>query len=96
MGKRRLPAHRFMRRSARTDCMGRDPFEEDRDSRDNEAEREQTPVRRDTQAREPFHRLGFFDGADDVVVGVVFFFFVCPGAVVLRPRVTPAAGLVFV
>ena len=91
MGKRRLPTRRFMRRSARTDCMGRDPFEEDRDRRDNKAEREQTPVRRNSHPRASSRHYGFFDG--ETVVVVVF---VCPGAVVLRPCDTPADGLVFV
>src|SRR5450830_1723358 len=56
MGKWRPPAHSLRRTyAARTDRVGRNPFEQDRDSRNNEAEREQTPVRRNPQPRERLH-----------------------------------------
>ena len=45
MGKRRLPTRRPRRTyTARTNRVGRNPFKQDRDSRNNEAEGEQTPV----------------------------------------------------
>ncbi len=46
MDERRLPAQRLMRLCARAEGVRGDPFEEDRDSGDDEAEREQAPVRR--------------------------------------------------
>jgi len=46
MDKRRPPAHSPGRTyAARTDRVSGNPFEQDRDSRNDEAERDQTPVR---------------------------------------------------
>ena len=79
MPERGRTAERLVRLRAWADRVRCDPFEDDRDHGDDEAEAEQAPVRRNPQTPEPFthgHSYGFFGLRTGVVVVLV-----CPGAV---------------